>query len=58
MGHIPRRRLPPNAVKLLALYLKPASRWTRADAVRAFDLVRDWMGEDHQAFAALLEERL
>jgi hypothetical protein len=58
MGHIPRRRLPPNAVKLPALCLKPASRWTRADAVRAFDLVRGWMGEDHHAFASLLEERL
>jgi hypothetical protein len=58
MGQFPQRQLPPNAVKLLALYLKPVSRWTRADERRAFDLVRDWTGEDHQAFAAFLKDRL
>lgn len=53
-----RAKLPPNGVKLLALYLKPASRWTEADRRRALDLVADWTGEDHQAFAEFLSERL
>ncbi|MDV9168750.1 hypothetical protein R6V09_01150 [Streptomyces sp. W16] len=51
-------QLPPNAVKLLALYLKPKSQWTDVDRHRAYDLVVDWTGEDHESFAAFLQERL
>lgn len=52
------RTLPANAVKLIAMYLKPAARWTTEDQARAAILAADWTGEDHQAFAAFLRERL
>ncbi|MEY9847734.1 hypothetical protein [Streptacidiphilus sp. MAP5-3] len=45
-------------MKLLALYLKPVNRWTRAYEARAFDLVRDWTSEDHMAFATFIKDRL
>lgn len=58
MGQFPQRQLPPNAVKLLAIYLKPANRWTREHEQRAFELVSDWTAEDHKAFATFLKDRL
>ena len=52
------RALPPSATQMLALYLKPADRWTAEDRQRAFALAADWTGDDHHAFAAFLRERL
>jgi hypothetical protein len=52
------RGLPPNVAKLLALYRKPVGPWTREDRARAYELVRDWTGEDHKAFAHFIEELL
>jgi hypothetical protein len=45
-------------VKLLALFRKPANRWTREDKARAYELVREWTDEDHRAFADFLEDRM
>jgi hypothetical protein len=52
------RKLPPNVVKLLALYRKPARSWTREEKARVYELVRDWTGEDHKAFADFIEDHL
>ncbi|MFD8722377.1 hypothetical protein ACFV2H_31475 [Streptomyces sp. NPDC059629] len=51
-------QLPPNAVKLLALYLKPKNQWTTDDERLAYALVTTWTGEDHKKFADFLQERL
>jgi hypothetical protein len=58
MGQLPPHQLPPNVVKLLALFRKPANRWTREDKARAYELVREWTDEDHRAFADFLEDRM
>jgi hypothetical protein len=58
MGQLPLHQLPPNVVKLLALCRKPAGRWTHEDKARAYELVREWTGEDHSAFADFLADRL
>lgn len=49
---------PPNGRELLALYLKPRGQWTAADERRMWQIVKDWTGEDHNAFAGLLPDRL
>jgi hypothetical protein len=50
--------LPPNGRKLLALYLKPTAQWTEADERYVWQIVKDWTGDDHKAFAEFLRERL
>ncbi|WP_042374180.1 hypothetical protein [Streptacidiphilus neutrinimicus] len=52
------RQLPPNVLKLLALHRKPVRRWTQADRATAYDLVRQWTGEDHEAFVSFVEAHL